>query len=108
MTDGVELLDGVNLRIGRRDYIVPPLNLRGVKRAQALMSLLEGDGPDSVDAALEVIQLAVNRNYPEVTREQLEEDIDLGNLANLVQAVLAVAGFRPKATGGIPAAMPAL
>lgn len=101
MTEEHELLDGVTLRIGRRDYVVPPLNLKGVKRAQVLMPLLaeEESSAATVDAAIEIVQLAVNRNYPEVTREQLEDDIDLGNLMALVEAVLAVAGFSPKAKG---------
>lgn len=104
MTDSRELIDGALLRIGRRDYVVPPLNLRGVKRAQALMPLLTTDGPESVDAALEVIELAVRRNYPDVTREQLEDEVDLGNLNQLVSAVLALAGFVPKANGEVQAA----
>jgi hypothetical protein len=101
-----ELIEGVTLRIGRRDYVVPPLNLKGVKRAQKLVPMLGNEGdPVSIDAALEIVHLAVTRNYPEVTVEQLEEDIDLGNLMAIVQAVLSLAGFTaPKATGETAAA----
>lgn len=100
MTEGRELLDGVTLRVGRRDYVVPPLNLKGVKRVQALMPQLSNEAdPGSIDAAIEILQLAINRNYPDVTREQIEEDVDLGNLWLLVQATLSVAGFGPKTMG---------
>lgn len=100
MTEAAELLDGARLKIGRREYIVPPLNLRGVKRAQVLIPALAREGdPAAVDAAVEILHLAVARNYPEVTREQLEDEVDLGNLNQLVEAVLAIAGFHPKAPG---------
>jgi hypothetical protein len=106
VTDERELLDGVTLRIGRRDYVVPPLNLRGVKRVQALAPALNSEGPESIDAGIEVIQMAVSRNYPDITREQLEEDIDLGNLEGLVKAVVQIAGFKDPKAEGAPAATP--
>ena len=106
MTEERDLLDGVTMRIGRLDYVVPPLNLRGVKRAQALAPQFEGEGTASIDAGIEVIWLALMRNYPEVTREQLEEDIDLGNLEQLVHAVLKIAGFTGPKAMGAPAGTP--
>lgn len=107
MTQERELLEGVKLKIGRREFIVPPLNLNGVKRAQVLLPTLNAESdPDSIDAAVEILHLAIARNYPEVTREELYEDVDLGNLMSLVQATLAIAGFSPKATGETPQATP--
>lgn len=105
MTQERELIDGVTLKVGRREFIVPPLNLKGVKRAQQLIPLLQDvTSTEGVDAAIEVVWLALKRNYPDVTLEQLEEDVDLGNLLALTNAVLSVAGFTPKPTGELPAA----
>jgi hypothetical protein len=45
--------------------------------------------------------MALVRNYPDVTVDQLLEDIDLGNLNDLIGAVLKIAGFSdPKANRG--------
>lgn len=84
------MLDGVQVKIGEREYVIPPLNVKSFKRAQALEPALSSEGPEAIDAAIEIIHLAVTRNYPDVTREQLEEDIDLGSLVHLITALLTI------------------
>lgn len=101
-----ELLDGVTIRLGRRDFVVPPLNLRAVRKVEKLLPVLEGR-PGEVsflDAAVEVLHLAILRNYPEVTRDEVEDMVDLGNLPRLIEAVMNVSGFGPKGPGSLAAA----
>lgn len=97
-----ELLDGVTVKIGRRDFIVPPLNLKAVKRiGQLVPVMLREDGSaESIDAAVEVIHMAVRRNYPDLTREELEEELDLGNLAAVSLQIAEASGLVPKQTPG--------
>lgn len=97
-----ELIDGVKVKIGRREFIVPPLNLRAVKRVGQLVPVMTaGDGSEaSIDAAIEVILLAIQRNYPEVTREELEEELDLANLAPISLQIAEASGLVPKAEPG--------
>lgn len=96
-----ELLDGVTVRLGRRDFVVPPLNLRAVRKIEPLLPALEGKSTELsfIDAAVEVLHLAIVRNYPEITKEEIEEVVDLGNLPGLISAVMAVSGFGPKGPG---------
>lgn len=93
-----ELLDGVAIKVGRRDLIVPPLNLKAVRKVEKLLPVLEGRSGEAsfLDAAVEVLTLAIQRNYPDMTREDVEECVDLGNLPRLIEAVMNVSGFGPK------------
>lgn len=97
-----DLFDGVTIRLGRRDYVVPPLNLRAVKRIELLLPVLSGESGQQgtfIDAAIEVLHLALLRNYPDITKGEIEELVDLGNLPRLIGAVMAVSGFGPKGQG---------
>ncbi len=97
-----ELIDGVKVTIGRRDFIVPPLNLKAVKRVGQLVPvMMAADGSvESIDAAIEVIHLALKRNYPELTRDELEEELDLANLAPISMVIAEASGLVPKAEPG--------
>lgn len=100
MTDERELIEGTPIKIGRREYVVPALNLKGVRRVQKLLPILEQPShPEFFDSALEMLVLAISRNYPDITREQLEEDVDLNSLDRLITATLGAFGFVPKAKG---------
>lgn len=100
----MELLDGVTVRIGRREFIVPPLNIKSLKRAAKLAPVMEGGGEASFDACVDVIHMAVVRNYPDVTRDDIEEELDAGNLPAVVDAVMEASGFDPKALAQLTAA----
>ncbi len=98
-----ELLPGDTVRIGGAEYVMPPLNLRGIKRAIDLIPKLESDAAESVDACIEVVLLALRRNYPALTIEQLEEEIDLETLARLTALLLAqLTGARAPAAPDAP------
>lgn len=103
----LELLPGETVRIGRRDYVLPALNLKGIRRAMELAPTLEGDGVDSMMACLEVVHLALKRNYPELTIEQLEEEVDAASLATLSVAVLSMVGGSLPLPAATPGAGPA-
>lgn len=102
-----ELLDGVTVKIGRREFIVPPLNIKSLKRAAKLAPVMEGGGEESFDACVDVIHMAVVRNYPDVTRDELEEELDSTNLPTVVNAVLEASGYDPKAVAQAMAGSPA-
>lgn len=94
----MDLIDGVVIRVGRRDFIVPPLNLKSIKRAQTLLPTLESDDLiASFDACVAIIHMAVARNYPDVTVDDLLEELDTKNVKGVVDAVLEASGFGPKA-----------
>lgn len=83
--------------MGGRKWTIPPLTLKQIKKFSGTLQDLGNLDTASVlamaDAATDVIHAAVARNYPELTRNEMEELLDLGNLMHVVQAVLGVSGL---------------
>ena len=89
--------DGVALRLGGRDWIVPPLNFRQLKalapvfaRVGAIDARL---GEKEIDDIVRLVHAALSRNYPDLTADDVAELIDLGNAASVVRAVAGVSGL---------------
>jgi hypothetical protein len=91
------LLDGIKVNVGGRELIIPPLNLRALRKLKEKIKLLEKmntvPGEEEIDALLDIVTSAVQRNYPEITRDNLEDLVDLANLQEVVPAVLAASGL---------------
>lgn len=99
-----EFFEGVKLRIGRQDYIVPALSMRQLKQyektiAQTQKSLGAAMSPADIDKFVEVIHAAVSRNYPDVTLDQMLDAIDLRSLPTLFPAVMGISGLEAKQQG---------
>lgn len=90
-----ELFDGVKVRIGRQDFIVPALSIRQVKRFRPVLSTMGrfaagGEPSDQeLDALTEMLHAALSRNYPDLTVDQLGDMIDLRSLPELIKAIVA-------------------
>lgn len=98
MTDR-KMIDGKAINLGGTEYIVPPLSLGHVRRLQKDIERINqldarSLDDDAVDTMLKIILTGVSRNYPEMTKEQLEDLIDLGNMREVTQAVLGVSGLK--------------
>jgi hypothetical protein len=103
--------EGVALRMGGREWIVPALNLRQLKRLAPRFALLAGAHPRSggkgvgagmteeqIEALIEISHAALSRNYPTLTQEQVSELVDLGNAAPLMRAIVGASGLAPAST----------
>ncbi|MGV1045469.1 MAG: hypothetical protein ACOYBN_09605 [Limnohabitans sp.] len=97
------------------ELVVPPLNLAAVEMLQERLVAFSG-GLDAHSVALvaDATVLALQRNYPGISREQVvSELLDLGNMAEVMEAVMDVSGFKRKqqeaaaAPGGAPGEAPA-
>jgi hypothetical protein len=97
--------DGVAVRLGARDWIVPPLNLRQLRRLAPKFALLgsvgAGMGDEQIEALIEIAHASLARNYPDLTPDQVAELIDLANAGALVKAIVGASGLvqmtaRPK------------
>lgn len=81
---------GTPIDIGGRTLIMPALSMRLLKLHRATLSGMSAEPTDAeIDAAVGVIGDALRRNYPDITDEQLLDDIDL---VSLPQALMAIAG----------------
>lgn len=91
--DDVEF-EGTELKLGRAIFIVPPLGLGAAKRLVGRIADF-GKLPieEQMDLAGEMAYLALKRNYPDLTRERVDDLVDLGNMNQVFEAVAKVSGF---------------
>ena len=97
--------EGKSIRMDGRDWIVPPMNLKLVRKVQPMarrIAELGGAGDEAIDLMIQVIQLAMSRNYPAITLDYVEELVDMVTLFQVFEAVMNVSGFehRENTPGG--------
>lgn len=87
--------DGRKVRIGGRDYIIPALSFRLLRVLEADLKLVGGgpETPETRAAALRVITACIRRNYPDVTEEQMEDELDLRNVMQVIEAIRGESGM---------------
>lgn len=94
-----ELVEGTPVKIGRQVLIVPALNFKSLRTLKPKLALLSALSPtdgvtDEVqEAMLDIVHTALKRNYPNLSREELEEGFDLTNRDRIIKAVMGVSGL---------------
>jgi hypothetical protein len=100
MNNPADLHEGTAVRLGGRDYIVPALTLRMVRRFENDLGRAFEVGPLSPAKdrrlALEIIHAAMSRNYPKLTVDELEDLLDLGTTPKVFLAVMGLSGLLKK------------
>lgn len=91
------MIKGIDTDIGGTVYTVPPLSLGAVERFQD--RLAAPTGSDIIDITL----AALKRNYPDLTRDELAEQIDVENVQRVIEAVMQISNLVPKAGEARPA-----
>ncbi len=92
-------IEGMTIKLGGDDYIVPALTIGQVKRLrndiQNINIAEDGQITEGmISAAAKVVHAALSRNYPDVTIEQVEDMIDLRNIRPIIDAVMGISGFK--------------
>lgn len=89
---------GIPLEIGGKVYVFAPISFGYLEQLQErLVEFKGGIDPASVATALDVAFASLTRNYPEMTREDVAELIDLENFMEIFTAAMDVSGLRRKA-----------
>ena len=89
---------GVTLNLGGKDYVVPPLNFRTLQALQARLEKFSGGvDAESIDLVVDSLHGAIQRNYPEITRDDCIDMLDLENMESVMGAVMDISGMRRKA-----------
>jgi hypothetical protein len=82
---------GQSFTLGGKEYLVPPLSMRAVvdlKPELARIADADADSPlTHLEAIARVILSALQRNYPELTYDDLGDLLDMGNIVELLNAV---------------------
>lgn len=119
MTEERQKFDGEKVYMAGQEWTIPPLSLKYIRlnkdrlvNMRALgkrgkMDFSDNELDEFLNEAREIILAAMQRNYPMVTKDDLEEWIDLATLPKLVMAVMSASGFAMRAgapSGEAPAA----
>ena len=91
------LIPGVTIAMAGRDWMVPPLTIGQLRRLLPKIRSIRNLGvnmeSEDIASLVEVVLAAMQRNYPEMTAEALEEHLDLGNSKHVLTAVLTGSGL---------------
>ena len=91
------MIEGIVIQMGGKEFTVPALSLGQVRRLlpkiekiSTVNGLLNAE---QMDCIVDVVHAAVIRNYPALTKEEVEDLIDLGNAAVIIKAVMGQSGL---------------
>lgn len=97
-------IKGIAVEMGGTEYIVPPLTLGALERLMPKISKMQGGSggnvqinAEMVDTILDCSHAALQRNYPDLQRDELRELLDVGNMMTVFEAVMDVSGLKRKA-----------
>ncbi|MBU6430312.1 MAG: hypothetical protein KGR26_14955 [Cyanobacteria bacterium REEB65] len=94
---------GIPITVGGRDFIVPPLCLRDVKRFLPQMTDLFSKTPlEQMTMTSDVILAALQRNYPELTMDELDVLLDPMSIQATMEAIMEASGLKKKAAAPEP------
>ena len=92
------MLPGVTIAMGGRDWSVPPLTLGQLRRlmpkVRQLTEIGASMGETQISVLVEIVTVALQRNYPDATAEMVENLLDLGNASTVLNAVLTGSGLK--------------
>ena len=94
------MVPGVKVRFANgEEMVVPPLTLGAMEMLQD--DLLGYDGSvskENIATITKATHSALKRNYPDITEEKIKDELlDLGNMLDVMQAVMDVGGLVRKA-----------
>ena len=87
------MIDGIVMKLGDKEYTVPPLNLKRVRKLLPVLQDVIGKPvneltEEQLNSLTEIVFQSLQRNYPDITKDEVEEIIDFKNLRVVVGAVL--------------------
>lgn len=93
------MIPGVAVAMGGQDWIVPPLTLGQLRRlmpkVRQLTEIGASMGEAQIAVLVDIVTAALQRNYPEMMPDKVENLLDLGNASAVLNAVLTGSGLKP-------------
>jgi hypothetical protein len=96
------MVPGVAVAMSGQDWIVPPLTLGQLRqlmpKVRQLTEIGASMGEAQIAVLVDIVTAALQRNYPEMTPDKVENLLDLGNASAVLNAVLTGSGLKPSGT----------
>lgn len=93
------MIPGIAVLMGGREWTIPPLTLGQLRHLMPKIRQLSEIGPQmaepQIDVLVEIVAAALQRNYPDISIQMVENLLDLSNAAPVLHAVLTGSGLRP-------------
>jgi hypothetical protein len=84
--------EGMPIQLGRQQYVLPRLSFKAMQASKARLQQIAGaeqQDPDVMqDAFVDVIHAALQRNYPELPRDVVEDALDWAIAPALFQQLM--------------------
>src|SRR6266566_5590059 len=94
------MIPGVSIPMAGQDWLIPPLTLGQLRRllpkVHQLTEIGASMGEAQIGILVEIVAAALQRNYPEMTTDVVENLLDLGNASAVLNAVLTGSGLKPR------------
>jgi hypothetical protein len=94
------MIPGVEVAMGGQNWLIPPLTLGQLRRlmpkVRQLTEIGASMGEPQIGVLVEIVAAALQRNYPEMTMDTVENLLDLGNAGAVLNAVLTGSGLKPR------------
>lgn len=97
---------GIPFNFDGRTLIIPPLSLGAMEQLQGRLETMgeRSITPEYIGTVVDSVHAALQRNYPDMTREEVAALLDLENMQEVMACVFDVGGVKRKAlnasTGG--------
>jgi hypothetical protein len=92
------VIPGIMVSMGGQQWTVPPLTLGQLRRlmpkVRQLTEIGAQMGETQIGVLTEIVAAALQRNYPDMTAETVENLLDLGNAGAVLNAVLTGSGLK--------------
>jgi hypothetical protein len=91
-------IPGVTLNLAGTDWQIPPLRLGDLERMSKDLAAFDGSTVTgaSVAVVIDATFAALKRNYPDLTRDQVADMLDVANMLEVMQAVMDISGMKRK------------
>lgn len=91
-------IKGVTVELNGTNYVIPPIALGALEQLQERIVAFNGDIQDvkQISTVIDCAYAALRRNYPDMTREEVADLIDIGNMNEVFVAMMDVSGLKRK------------
>lgn len=99
------MFPGIKVKLADSELIIPALSLGQLR--SGVLDLMKkhddvvssGDLFSAMTIRGQIITIAAQRNYPDVTEDQIMAGLDLSNTTEIWNSILGLSGFKPKEDG---------
>lgn len=89
---------GYELELGGTKYVFPPLSLGAIEMLQekiteVTVNAASGNMLTQIGSIIDISLASLKRNYPEITREQVADMIDISNIESIFVNIMSTSGM---------------